>query len=318
MDLPKLVSERLNLALGKIEMTATYRELMLSVVARFLEAQCNKAGARKAFALLPSLCCEACGALPERSVGVTTAWFLLQISAHLLDKVEDEELDRIGSIKMGVGVVTNLTTGMIFVAQWILNHLELDCVDASAAWDIQRAFHETVLSVCSGQHMDLSIPLPDLETCWQIAEAKSGAAFSLACYTGARLATNRTDVLNGLEKFGRHLGTIVQISDDLEDIWDMNQLGSTRRIDKTLVGAYLNYVDPKASINPGDLFCDSDHGQLQQKVIRNGSALYLQLEALKYAGMAENELKRLDLPDSPLSELLTIIRQESQLGSVIN
>ncbi len=46
---------------------------------------------------------------------------------------------------------------------------------------------------------------PDLATCWQIAEAKSGAAFALACYAGARLATSRSDTLDAFLRFGRDL-----------------------------------------------------------------------------------------------------------------
>jgi geranylgeranyl pyrophosphate synthase len=299
-------------------MTATYRELILSVGARFLDAQWNMGEPRKTIAFLPSFCCEACGAPPERSIGVTTAWFLFQIAAYLLDKVEDGELEQVSSLEMSVGVAANLTTGMILIAQWILNHLELDRVDPGAAWDIQRAFQETLLSACSGQHLDLSIPLPDLETCWQIAEAKSGATFSLACYAGARLATNQTAILNGLEKFGRHLGTIIQISDDLEDIQAMNQTDSNQRIDKTIVGAYLNFVEKKNSNHSGNPVCERDQELTRQKAIHDGSALYLQLEAWKYAGMAENELNSLSLPANSLSKLRTIIQQESRLGAMTN
>ena len=315
---PQLLMDRLEFALGKIEMSAAYRELMLSIASRNLAGQFQNTDSRTPFVLLPSMCCQACGEAPERSIGVTAAWFLLQVSAHLLDKVEDEELNLVGPAFSNAGVITNLTTGMIFVAQWILNHLELDCVDAGAAWDIQRAFHETVLSVCSGQHLDLSVTLPDLTTCWQIAEAKSGAAFSLACYTGARLATCRSDILDGLQQFGRHLGTIVQISDDLEDVIEIGNSNFGQRIDKTLVGAYMSFVECTSSEAPANVLCDSRQESIQQKIIRKGSVLYLQLESLKYAALAENELKRLKLANDFYAVLMAIVYRESRLGSTIN
>lgn len=309
---------RLAYALGKIEMAENYRESMLKLVSQNLAAQFDHADTRTPFVLLPSLCCQACGESAERSVGVSMAWFLLQVSASLLDKVEDQELESIQFEPHDVGIVTNLTTGMVFVAQWILNHLELDQVDAGAAWDIQRAFHETVLSVCSGQHLDLSVNAPDLSTCWRIAEEKSGAAFGLACYAGARLATNRSDVLDAFQRFGRELGTIVQVDDDIEDLADVSASGSPRRVDKTLIGAYMKFAasPPFTTEDAGHVACRTQ--DTTQQFVRSGSILYLQLEKLKYAALAEKALTGLKLNDDFHRHLVSLIHQESRIISSVN
>ena len=218
-----------------------------------------------------------------------------------------------GESHLGPAVSTNLSTGMIFVAEWILNHLELDCVDAGAAWDIQQAFQETVLSVCSGQHLDLSVELPDLPTCWQIAEAKSGSAYALACYVGTRVATHLTDRLACMENFGRHLGTIVQISDDIADMerdrskYHQNQLSP-------FANAYLAQI----SVLGG--FESKDHlkGDAVKPILENSLVLYMRLEALKYAELAKGELKRLALTAEPRDQILAILKHYSFMGANLN
>lgn len=311
------VLDRLSYALEKIEISPDYRERIHSLVSRFLNAQFHHDETRTPYILLPSLCCCACGEPPERSIGVSIAWFLLQISASLLDKVEDHELLPDLLVPCDASIVANLTTGMIFVAQWILGHLELDRVDAGTAWDIQRAFHETILTVCSGQHLDLMANTPDLATCWQIAEAKSGAAFALACYAGARLATSRSDTLDAFLRFGRDLGTLIQINDDLEDIAEIGKHDLPYRIHKTLIGAYMKFANSLGS-NVGErqlISCEQQGSS--QELVRSGSILYLQLEKLKYATMAENALDRLKLADDHCRDLISVVHQESRIGMIV-
>jgi geranylgeranyl pyrophosphate synthase len=141
----------------------------------------------------------------------------------------------------------------------------------------------------------LSADAPDLSTCWQIAEAKSGAAFALACYAGARLATNRSDMLDAFFEYGRELGTIVQIDDDLEDLANISEHCSSWRMKKTLVNAYLKFVESSASSTRQNDRAISATRKTSHEPISSGSVLYLQLEKLKYATLAENALKRLNL-----------------------
>ena len=309
-----LITERLAFALRHLDLAPSYRELLLSVIENYLKAQFDHYKACKPPLYLPFLCCEANEVDPQRAVGVASAWFLLQVAAHLLDKVEDQELEVIDTPLRGEGMCTNLSTGMIFIAEWILNHLELDCVDAGAAWDIQRAFQETVLSVCSGQHLDLSIAAPDLPTCWEIAEAKSGAAFALACYAGARISTHQSDQLYHLENFGRYLGTIVQISDDLKDLeWD-TAIQEKDKILSPLASAFLSHIGENSAGISTTLAVNNS----EMPFIQNSLILYLRLEAMKYAEMARNELKGIHLAQTPQDQMLSILNHLSWLGATVN
>jgi hypothetical protein len=314
MDVEALITERLAFALSRLGLAPSYRELLSSVATDYLKAQFNHYKVCKPPVYLPVLCCEANGVVPQRAIGVTTAWFLLQVAAHLLDKVEDQELELVGVSLRGQGVCTNLSTGMIFVAEWILNHLELDCIDAGTAWDIHRAFQETVLSVCSGQHLDLSMTAPDLPTCWEIAEAKSGSAFALACHAGTRVATNQSDRLHHMETFGRYLGTIVQISDDLKDLKCDTFLLDEDKLHGSLANAYLSHI----GLNLGGTA--KMHPENEQKIssIQSSLILYLRLEAMKYAEMARNELKAIQLTPEPRDQILSILNHLSWLGATVN
>lgn len=314
MDVNPLIEDRLTFALNRLDLAPTYSDMLITVAREHLKAQREHFKACHPPVYLPFLCCEANGANPQRAIGVSSAWFLLQVAAHLLDKVEDLELEEIASPLRGQGMYTNLSTGMIFVAEWILNHLELDGIDAGAAWDIQRAFQETVLSVCSGQHLDLSMPTPDLPTCWKIAEAKSGSAFALACYVGTRVSTHQSDRLHHLEMFGRHLGTIIQISDDVLDLEvdtkrrDENQYGSP------LANAYLLQI----GLNAGDISSKNPVDASERSSIPKSLILYLRLEALKYAEMARSELKAVQLVAGPREQILRILNHLSSLGANLN
>lgn len=314
MDAEALICDRLALALRRIELVPSYRNLLLSVGQDYLQMQFQRYKTSEPPVCLPFLCCEANRVNPLRAIGVTTSWFLLHTAAHVLDKVEDHEPVVPGLSPYGQGVCTNLSTGMIFVAEWILNLLELDCVDAGAAWDIQRAFHETVLSVCSGQHLDLSVPVPDLATCWEIAQKKSGSAFGLGCYVGARVATNQTDRLQHFDKFGTAVGTIAQISDDLKDL---ESDGLKRMGNQTLspmASAYLSYLGLK--------YQDPCHSEFkpntQVESLQNSLVLYLRLEAMKYAEIGRNELRAMSLAKEPHERILKLLNHLSWLGVAVN
>lgn len=307
------VSNRLSYALNRNQIDATYRDQILSVTTRFLEAQSGGSGKAECLIYLPYLSCRACGGDTKKITGVTTSWFLFQTAAYLLDKVEDAEL--LHASRTDIGVTANLSTGMIFIAEWILNHLELDSVDPGSAWDIQRAFHESVLSVCSGQHLDLSVTMPSLEDCWGIARQKSGAAFGLACYSGARVAINDTDLLKRLKQFGKHFGVIIQICDDLEDVVSCMGSGDSFFDKAPIFKAIarhikLSFFENMDSDQPG--ICQNDD------VLAKSSAIYLRLEALKLAACAKRELDIPGFEEEGKSGLLQLLRNRPIIQGFIN
>jgi geranylgeranyl pyrophosphate synthase len=313
MDLHKVVSDRLVHALYQNRLDSNYRERILSVSTRFLEAQSRGIDHENCLLCLPYLSCAACGGDTAKVAGVTTSWLLLQMAAYLLDKIEDFEL--LHATRTEIGVTANLSTGMIFIAEWILNHLELDCVDAGTAWDIQRAFHESVLTVCSGQHRDLSVKAPNLEDCWSIAREKSGAAFGLACYSGARVAVKDTSLLKRMDHFGKSLGVIIQIGDDLEEV-SLGVQSIDSIVEKApIIGAYSKYVKPSILATTGS---ENSGVHQQEDVLARGSVVYLRLEAIKLAESAKRELDIPDFSADGKSGLLRILCRRPIIRGFIN
>jgi geranylgeranyl diphosphate synthase type I len=173
--------------------------------------------------LLPGLCCQAAGGDPHWADDLTAAWILYSHAARILDHVEDKDQPDPWSIKFGPGATVNGAIGLCFTASQILNDLYSREETRSAAGDIIEDFYSGLLKMCSGQHRDLVQPNPTLKQCWEVASAKSGTFFSLACRAGARLATQDHARLEGFSQFGHHLGVIVQILDDLEEIQSLQK-----------------------------------------------------------------------------------------------
>lgn len=216
---------------------------------------------------LPRHCCTALGAPAERARQAGAAWAVLYAAIHLLDKVEDGELDALfqpapepgGPEKalflttpgeLTPAVLTNLTTGLIFTTHTLLAGLETqDGIDPATAAGLRLTACRTALAIGAGQHHDLTLPAPDLTQCWQIASAKSGEFFALACGWGARLAGAAAGQVAAFERFGRLLGETIQIANDLTGLWpagarpaDLARSGARRN----LAVAYAFQVLPAA------------------------------------------------------------------------
>ncbi len=167
---------------------------------------------------VPGLCCQAAGGSPEWTDDITTAWLLFYSAAHIMDSVEDGDPPDPWWVDLGSGIAINTATGLYFCASSILNRLYLQDRTRNAAADVVAHFHNSFLSMCGGQHKDLIYQNRSLEQYWEIAREKSGVFFSVACYSSARIVTSDLSRLRAFESFGSHLGLLIQILDDLDEL----------------------------------------------------------------------------------------------------
>jgi len=165
---------------------------------------------------LPGICCLAAGGNPATARPFSTAWFLLYAAAHILDDVEDQDT----RLLMGQNVAINAATGLYASSGMILNHILDSGVSEATLMDIQKNIQNTILLMCSAQHKEFTSTRLNLEEVWQIAEAKSGSFFALACYGGAKLAGAEEKYVAAFSSFGRHLGLLIQLANDVKDIAD--------------------------------------------------------------------------------------------------
>ncbi len=216
-------------------------------------------------------------------VPIVSAWNVLRLTARLLDDLEDQNSRNDGSFPLSI----NLSTGLLFTAAAILDKLEAYAVDATTAAAIRLRFKEAGLKTCSGQHIDLLQIDISLDECWEMVEAKSGAALALICWAGARLGTQEEKHLNLAYQFGLHLGILDQIADDLKDLWSSNtaQTDLKQTCPGTLPIVYTKSVLPPDEC---DLFVknlalaktDPAYEEIvRQAVIESGAALYLAVQS---------------------------------------
>ncbi len=234
------------------------------------------------WASLPGVCCQAAGGLPEWADQLTLAWLQFFTAAHLMDSVQDGDEPDPWWADQGAGVALSTASGLFFSASLALHTLHENDYSRAAASEITRKFYSTFLIMCSGQYADLTIPLPTLEQYWQQAATKSGAFFSMACWGGARLAIKDEIILDAYAKFGCHLGLLVQIKDDLDEVSISRQTavpGQKLQFKRSLPVVYaLEVLPPEQSV-------------LFQEYLRNApsdpDAANNAIETLDAAGAAE-------------------------------
>lgn len=164
------------------------------------------------------LCCGAGGGEAKEAENISAAWLLFYVAAHIFDNVEDRDDPETWYAEFGNGMALNTGCGLFFTASLALQDLISDPHLAKAGLEINRAFQKQMLLMSCGQHRDLTQPFINLDQYWEIAEGKSGAFFELACWAGARLANDDLLTLEYYSEFGKRLGLLLQLLDDLGDI----------------------------------------------------------------------------------------------------
>ena len=270
------------------------------------------------FALLPGLCCQAAGGDPGWAADLAAAWLLYYSAAHVFDSVEDQDQPEAWWAASRPGVAINVATGLLFSASLGLQRLFEHQQTHQVAHLVIQDFNQSLLVMSSGQHADLVNPLPGLEQWLEIAGAKSGEFFALACRSGARLATDDLARLKGFSDFGRHLGILLQILDDLEDLKpgsgaEMPDLSP--RIGRSLAVAYALDVLPSPAQQTlreclQTLRDDQQAaGELIQLLDRSGAALYLTTEIERQLRLGFKALEEA-VPVTPAGDILASLLRE--------
>jgi geranylgeranyl diphosphate synthase type I len=170
------------------------------------------------WAELPGLCCQAAGGCSDWADDLTVAWLLFYAAANIMDKVQDQDEPAEWWRTLGPGAALGAASGLYFSASLALNLLLYGEHTRPAAAEVIQDFYNSFLEMTSGQYGDLLNQNPSLEQYWSYVAAKSGSFFGLACRSAARLAIQDGERLHHFGRYGHHLGVLVQIRDDLDDI----------------------------------------------------------------------------------------------------
>lgn len=281
-----------------------------------LPAEDSLPGRNDRWVLLPGLCCHAAGGEPEFAKVVSAAWFLLYLAGHLVDNVEDNDETKEIALVGGPASAINVANGYFLTAALMLNELTKIDYAKSQAHFIRADFYNTILVMTSAQHRDVNSPQFTLNQWWQVAEAKTGSFFSLACRSGARLGTDDAEKIESYSKFGFHLGLMLQIQDDIEDLqtlMDQNSCEIPQGFKKSLTAAYAFDVLPESNVMQLKQLLDdiSSDPEEVNKVIRLldqcGAGLYLLAEMDRHYALGVEYLKKAEPLSHASDELMTMI-----------
>lgn len=305
------------------ELDLSYRDALVEILTHLwpTSSGIEGKGSNSQLHILPFLCCRALGGETRAAFAVNAAWSLLYAAFYLLDKVEDQETDDLLFSRTGVNTVTNLTTGLILGAESILfEWASEESIHLSGTTSLLSFFNQMALSVCAGQHLDLTVGEPDLLQVWQITTAKSGEFFALGCLVGAISATNDKVHLERFKAFGQNLGILVQIANDIDGLWEKGGKRSDLAANKrTLPIAYAFRVlppDKKSSLHKlvGNSSADSEaEVEARRMILDCGALIYLWLEIEKYRQKAEKNLAGLNLCQAEKEQLLDILYKVARI-----
>jgi geranylgeranyl pyrophosphate synthase len=156
-------------------------------------------------------------------------------AGDVVDDVVDEEwagsdLSRARSL--------NASLALLQLGQVCISHLA-ESLGPARALLVGRILSDGILSACGGEDLDLLLelePRASEEAAYEMTSLKSGSLVAMACQAGAAVATDDEAQLNLAGEFGRHLGVIAQILNDIHGISDGGS--DLRRRKKTLPVAY--------------------------------------------------------------------------------
>jgi geranylgeranyl pyrophosphate synthase len=276
------------------------------------------------WAQLPGLCCQAAGGDPLWAEDLAAAWLLLYLAADLMDSVQDGDPPDPWWAEQGPGAALSVATGLFFSASLALNRLQALDSQKPAPAEVVKDFYQSFLHMSSGQYLDILQAQPSLEEYWQIAAAKSGVFFSLACRAGARLATAERTRVDSFSRFGQHLGLLIQIRDDLEDLMadpkdqaDLRLLATSRSLP---VAYALQVSSPDVRSRLLDCLkrsCEDNQAAREawDLVEESGAALYVVAEMERHRNQALQALEQAQASPPAKDRLVGLVNKMGSLPS---
>lgn len=175
------------------------------------------AGALPPEALLPLAACEAAGGDPKTAIPVAAALLASAAAVRIFDDLADRDRPEALPNRIGAGRALNAAAAIEILPFRILEKSQLK---HEVVAPIRELFIDTYLILAAGQDIDLRGHNVDPDLYWKTMEWKSGGAYASACLSGAYAGTGDSEILQGLNEYGHHLGMTIQIMNDFDSIWN--------------------------------------------------------------------------------------------------
>jgi geranylgeranyl pyrophosphate synthase len=164
--------------------------------------------------------------------------FATAAAAVVDDLVDDEWNEQITTEARAI----NANSALIWLAHCSTARLA-DELDPRRAWLISDLLTQGYLDACAGEDLDLQLevmPEASEEQAYEMTRRKSGSLVAMACQVGAAVATSDPRLLEAIGRFGRDIGIVAQLLNDLAGIDSTNSSRGSdiRRRKKTLPVVY--------------------------------------------------------------------------------
>ncbi|GJM39897.1 MAG: hypothetical protein DHS20C20_01790 [Ardenticatenaceae bacterium] len=241
---------------------------------------------------LPELTCQAVGGDVQLVVPLITAFSCCYISIVLVDDILDDDPKGLYH-QMGAGVAANLALAFQAVSYRIVQGMTGTAVTAMLAEMVYLN-----LKTAQGQHLDVQQELSEAHY-WETVAAKSMPFYGAGFYLGALGGGADTAVAHQLRHFGNLVGKLIQISDDLADVYQTPACPDWQRSGGNLAILYARLADhPDKAKFEGLLPKIHEPAALeeaQQILLRSGAASYCVYQLLQVAQEARTVLDACDL-----------------------
>lgn len=202
---------------------------MLRYYMGWADADGNPCTATEGKALRPTLClfaCDAVGGTPRQAMPAAVALELIHNFSLIHDDIQDKDETRHHRPTLWAkwGVPRALVAGNVLriVADMALKRLRDEGVDSGLAVQVVQLLTDAHLSMIEGQYLDLRYEgRPDIriDQYLDMVSRKTGALIRCATTLGAVIGTRDEAMVSALNKWGRSLGYVFQIRDDILGVW---------------------------------------------------------------------------------------------------
>lgn len=171
----------------------------------------------------------------KEAVPAAVAVEIAMAAADLLDEIADDDPSLIVR-HYGPGQALNTANLMLVMAQQVLLKAARRA-NGERALDALGALQEMLVDAAVGQHLDMLYDKMgggevDLEMSARVTELKAGTLIGGACRMGALMARADKQIVDLLEKFGRAMGGIAQIINDIQDVLPLEEGSDSLQVER--------------------------------------------------------------------------------------
>jgi geranylgeranyl diphosphate synthase, type I len=273
--------------------------------------------------LLLLLSTSSCGVDWERALPAAASVELIHNFSLIHDDIQDNSQLRRGRpavwINWGMPQGINAGDSLLILANMAMNSGS-PIIPQRKLSQARDCLLSACLQLTRGQFLDISFENRQsigLEEYWEMVGGKTASLFQSCCEIGALIGTSKKEIHEALSTFGRYLGLIFQVQDDILGIWGETKItGKSNASDlisrkKTLPVVYaLQKKGEFADHWERGVITEQDVPHLADLLVQEGALLYSQ-QIMDVLIDQANMALRTSNPQDPAAEVLFDIIQRA-------